>query len=104
MPHGVYDRSLTSEQKFWVQVNKTNTCWLWTGYIPPSGYGLVCFKGKVRNAHRVAYTLVKGAVPRGLDLDHLCRTKACVNPDHLEPVTHAENMRRWSALRRQQAA
>lgn len=62
-------------------------CWEWTGKAA-SGYG----------AHRRVYEWLRGPVPEGLELDHLCRNKLCVRPDHLEPVTRAENMRRrvWS--------
>jgi hypothetical protein len=56
----------------------------------PDGYG----KYSGRQAHRVVYETLAGPVPDGLELDHLCRQKACVNPQHLEPVTHRENMRR----------
>lgn len=69
-------------------------CWLWTGHCFHTGYG--CFKIGERNcyAHRVAYELLAGVIPEGLQLDHLCREKACVNPLHLEPVTASENKRR----------
>lgn len=74
-------------------------CWLWTGYKHADGYGLVKVDGKNRLAHRVVYEMLVGPVPEGLELDHLCRVRACVNPDHVEPVTHAENMRRSDSLR-----
>lgn len=65
-------------------------CWIWTASLDHRGYArLGDFK-----AHRVAYQLYKGIVPVGLDLDHLCRVRCCVNPDHLEPVTRSENNRR----------
>lgn len=72
-------------------------CWLWSGEITRAGYGAVSktVNTKRQMAHRVVYELYKGAIPDGLELDHKCLMKLCVNPDHLEPVTHAENMRRY---------
>jgi len=58
------------------------------------GYGVMTVNGKAVGAHLVYYRRHKGAVPKGLQLDHLCNTRLCVNPDHLEPVTFAENIRR----------
>lgn len=88
-------------QRFWSRVEKTPTCWLWTGYTTSRGYGQLG-KGsgptQAHLAHRVAYELLVGPVPAGLELDHLCRNPPCVNPSHLEPVTHAENMRRAGAV------
>jgi len=70
-------------------------CWPWTGYIMPNGYGKLTVQGRRSNlAHRLAYETFVGPIPAGLDLDHLCRVRHCVNPDHLEPVTRSENLRR----------
>jgi HNH endonuclease len=71
------------------------TCWLWTGSVHRNGYGKFGDnRGKTSLAHKVTYEIFRGPVPEGLTLDHLCRVRHCVNPDHLEPVTQAENNRR----------
>ena len=76
-------------------------CWIWQAALR-NGYGAFLLSGKMRGAHRVAYELAVGPVPAGLELDHLCRNRACVNPAHLEPVTSAENKRRSPLVRREQ--
>jgi hypothetical protein len=80
--------------RFWRKVEKTETCWLWRGEINNTGYGRVWFNCIHIVAHRIAYQLERGPVPDGLQLDHLCRVRHCVNPDHLEPVTQSVNLRR----------
>ena len=83
----------TIEERFWAKVHKTPTCWLWTAYTNIGGYGQL-YQGPqspIAVAHRFAYELLRGNIPEGLTLDHLCRVRNCVNPDHLEPVTLAEN-------------
>lgn len=68
-------------------------CWIWTGHIDRDGYG----RGPRSLAHRLVYEASGHSIPAGLELDHLCRVRACVNPDHLEPVTRVENnRRRWA--------
>jgi hypothetical protein len=79
-------------------------CWEWTSARTPSGYARVKRQGRDSQAHRVAYEVHVGPIPDGLELDHLCRNRGCVRPDHLEPVTHAENMRRGAPFRRQGGA
>lgn len=73
-------------------------CLLWTGAQISTGYGSVSIRSQHSLAHRLVYQAFVGPIPEGLELDHLCRTKLCVNPAHLEPVTHAENSRRAAAL------
>ena len=75
-------------------------CWLWRKALGGgTGYGQLRMNGRTHNAHRVMYERLVGPVPEGLVLDHLCRVRACVNPDHLEPVTFAENMRRGANVK-----
>lgn len=69
-------------------------CWEWTASLYSFGYGQFSYQGKPQPAHRVAYWLLAGQIPEGLELDHLCRNRACINPSHLEPVTRKENLRR----------
>jgi len=73
-----------------------NGCWIWTGAVTHAGYGRIQMAdgtgaSRARVAHRVSYELYVGAVPEGLQLDHLCRVRACCNPEHLEPVTAKVN-------------
>lgn len=68
-------------------------CWLWDK-VGVGGYGVSSLHGKHTLAHRVAYWLFRGEYQDGHDLDHLCRNRLCVNPEHLEPVTRSENLRR----------
>ncbi len=87
-------------------------CWLWTAYVQPlhreqgrsGGYGTLSWQGTTRYAHRVVYELLVGVIPVGMEVDHLCRTRHCVNPKHLEPVTRKVNARRgrngWNLKRR----
>ncbi len=74
--------------------------WMWGAHVDPTtGYGKIGAGGKRGGhlyAHRVAYELYVGLIPEGLQIDHLCRVRACVRPAHLEPVTQLENVQRWS--------
>lgn len=69
-------------------------CWLWGGSLSTAGYGRINTGEGNASAHRILYSAFRGEIPRGLELDHLCRVRNCVNPFHLEPVTRSENMRR----------
>lgn len=76
-------------------------CWLWTGYITPDGYPRITHNNGVDQlAHRAAYKALVGPIPDRFTIDHLCRTKACVNPAHMEPVLSIENVRRGTAGKR----
>jgi hypothetical protein len=97
------------DQRFWAKVNTTGPlpesrpdlgpCWLWTAALNNRGYGTFRARGRPGNyAHRFAYELLRGPIPDGLELDHLCRTPRCVNPEHLEPVTHRVNSLRSDSL------
>lgn len=110
--HGHYRAALRSgeiqsqrgsaEERFWAKVDKDGPipeyaphlgpCWVWKASTT-AGYGHFFDKGQ-RAAHGWSYEHANGPVPEGLQLDHLCRVRACVRPSHLEPVTHAENLRR----------
>ena len=82
------------------KINKTDGCWEWTAARSSNGYGLLDDDdGKTRRAHRLMFELFIGPIGAGLELDHLCRNRLCVRPDHLEPVTHKENMRRAAPFR-----
>ena len=103
MPRGVYPRK-SANARFWAKVDKDGPipeyaphlgpCWLWVGGLV-RGYGQISFgaTGHVR-AHRWAFEQARGSIPRGLEIDHLCRTLLCVRSSHLEAVTHRQNMLR----------
>ena len=67
-------------------------CWLWLASCHNDGYGWFSLNGRMYLAHRIAYELYKEPIPNGLEIDHLCRVRSCVNPDHLEAITHKENI------------
>lgn len=103
--YGTTDAPQTEASRFWDKVDlgvlgeRASDCWLWTGAVSPAGYGTFTTDGgragsrRVR-AHRYAFTTIVGPIADGLELDHLCRVRHCVNPAHLEPVTHAVNLHR----------
>lgn len=79
------------ENKLWSKVNKTETCWIFTGALA-HGHGRIVVNGRCEQAHRVSYELHHGKIPSGLMVRHLCHNKRCVNPEHLILGTHQDNM------------
>ena len=90
------------EARFWKYINKTDSCWLWTGTKNKKGYGRFVIKNrKLVTPHRFAYELLVGPITEGMTIDHLCRVKLCCNPKHLEQVSGLENTRRGVPFRSQ---
>lgn len=85
----------------WISEDRgySTPCWIWQMAINADGYGMLTRRGRQRIAHRMVYEELRGAIPTGMQIDHLCRVRECVNPDHLEPVSGTENTRRGDATR-----
>jgi hypothetical protein len=85
--------------RFMAKVEKDeNGCWLWVAHVTPNGYGQFGIGRKLFYAHRIAYEMFVGPIATGLQIDHLCRVRHCVNPDHMEAVTQRENILRGEAI------
>lgn len=82
------------EPRIWTHVEPTGFCWEWTGRVETTGYGKFSYRGAQVLAHRFVYELLVGPIPSGMQIDHLCHNRACVNPDHLEPVSARINQLR----------
>jgi len=82
-----------SEQKrFWSKVDKTDGCWFWKAATLQNGYGVFNLRGTIAYAHRIAYLAAKGTISETLVVDHICRTRNCVNPNHMREITRGENV------------
>lgn len=93
--------SETDVKRFWRKVDRSGDCWLWTDVLAANGYGYLGIggrSGRKIQAHRIAFELAKGPIPEGMQIDHLCRNRGCVNPDHLESVTQRENLLRGTGV------
>lgn len=86
--------TVSTEDRFWSKVDKTDGCWLWTDAPNGNGYGTFKANGVSEMAHRYSLKLTGQQLTDGLTIDHLCRVRLCVNPAHLEEVTYAENLLR----------
>lgn len=75
-------------------ITDLNGCWVWQGTCRSNQYGVTVYKGVQTTTHRVMYQIVHGLLGSDMEIDHLCNNRKCINPDHLEAVSHAENMER----------
>lgn len=91
VPVETWRKPLGERLAAFVDTSDPDACWIWRGQVDVSGYAKIQWGRQTLSAHRVTYQEVVGHIPDGLQLDHLCRTPACVNPAHLEPVTPREN-------------
>lgn len=89
------------EERFWEKVDKSGECWEWTAARDRDGYGQIGRgngkPGNMVGAHRVSYQIAYGPIPAGMVIDHTCRNRGCVNPGHLNAVTHKQNLENRSS-------
>lgn len=95
-----WNKGLRSDgiERFWKYVHKTQNCWIWKGGITGQGYGAFWLDGRTIPAHRFSYEYLIGPIPEKMELDHKCRNRKCINPEHLEPVTSKENKLRGTSF------
>jgi len=91
-----YNQFTELPERFWLYVEKTDTCWLWKGKID-DGYGRFWIIDKLYLTHRLIYAVLKNKLQNNSQIDHLCKIRNCCNPEHLEEVTGRENTRRGLA-------
>lgn len=91
MPAPIRDQDWITSDRYAVD---EHGCWIWLGGVCEDGYGKCGARAGQSLAHRAFYAIIKGPIPAGMEIDHLCKNRLCVNPTHLEAVTHRENIRR----------
>lgn len=83
---------MSASERFWRKVDKSETCWNWQGSVDGGGYGIFWpDNAKIAKSHRFSYQEIVGPIPKGLHVDHLCKNRKCVRPEHLQTVTQQEN-------------
>jgi hypothetical protein len=95
-----FQARLPDEEKFWERVRKSDGCWEWTAGKAAAGYGIIRYRGTDHLAHRVSYELKIGPIPEGMQIDHKCHNRACVNPEHLRIATDGLNQQNRSGATR----